>query len=246
MLRENLTARGYPKRMIQSALEKAVRKDRSTLLDTSKPQTGKGNNLIPFITTYNPYNPPIDQILGSNKHILNTSGELQTIFDSKLFVVNRRATNLQDLLVRSDLNPVTIIKGSGPCNTPCKICPFMKQNTSIVCWTTKENIPIRGRYNCKSKNIIYLLSCKKCGIQYVGQSGNTFNERFRAHLTDIRHGNVNKPVSRHFTTDNHTIDDVDAVILTQTNRNINIRLRTEESWIQKLRSRTPNGLNLIQ
>ena len=96
MLLENLTARGYPKRMIQSALEKAVRKDRSMLLDTSKPQTVKGNNLIPFITTYNPYNPPIDQILGSNKRILNTSGELQTILDSKLFVVNIRATNLQD------------------------------------------------------------------------------------------------------------------------------------------------------
>ena len=36
----------------------------------------------------------------------------------------------------------------------------------------------------------------------MGQTGNTFNERLRRHLTEIRNGTDMKPVSRHFTSDN--------------------------------------------
>ena len=90
-----------------------------------------------------------------------------------------------------------------------------------------------------------ILSCKKCGLQYVGQTGNTFNERFRAYLTDITQGNTFKLVSRHFTSDNHSTDDVIATIITQTSNNVNIRLRTEV-FINIFNSRHPAGLNLIQ
>ena len=73
-----------------------------------------------------------------------------------------------------------------------------------------------------------------------------FNEPFRAHLTDIIQGNVIKPVSRHFTSMNHTADGAFKTILMQTTGNINIRLQTEESWIHKVKTRSPHGLNLIQ
>ena len=77
MLTRNLSARGYPKRMIKIAIDRAANKDRLALLDTSTPRNNQKKNLIPFITTYNPYNPPIQQILASNKHILSTCGELK-------------------------------------------------------------------------------------------------------------------------------------------------------------------------
>ena len=245
-LQQNLTARGYPKHLIKNALERAFLLDRSVLLRTKPTNAGKHTNLIPFVTTYNPYNPPIGKILRNNKHILSSSGELEILQRSQFLVVNKRALSIRQQLVRTDINPVIIPTGSGPCNTPCKTCPFMKPSTSIICWTTKEKIQIEGRFNCKSKNVVYLLTCSKCGLQYVGQSGNTFNERFRAHLTDIKQGNVIKPISRHFTSTNHTADDVLATILMQTTGNINIRLRTEETWIHKLKTRSPQGLNLIQ
>ena len=122
MLTRNLSARGYPKNMIKSLIDRVAYKNRLALLDTSTPQNNQKKNVIPFITTYNPYNPPIQQILASNKRILRTCGKLKNIQDSKLIVVNRRAMNLQNYLKRSDLNPVQITKGSGPCNTPCKTC----------------------------------------------------------------------------------------------------------------------------
>ena len=43
---------------------------------------------------------------------------------------------------------------------------------------------IKGILKCDSKNIIYLISCKRCGKQYVG-SATGFKERLRNHKSDI-------------------------------------------------------------
>ena len=116
----------------------------------------------------------------------------------------------------------------------------MEQTTTIFCSSSKETFPIHGRFNCKTKKVIYVITCTKCGLQYVSQSSYTFNERFRNHLSDIRQENADKPVSRHFSTNSHNVKDVSAIIVTSTNGNINIRHKTEEAWIARLQSRMPN------
>ena len=245
-LYKNLTKRGYPKKLVKQAIDRASRLDRKTLLNSEKQPETTENGPIPFIITHNPKNPPISKILTHNRRILASSGDTKYLLDRKFLLVNKRAKNLRQTLVRTDNRPPTIPNGSGPCQKPCTTCPFMKPSTTVICWTTKESIPIHGRFNCQSKNVIYIISCKLCGLQYVGQTGNTFNERFRGHLADIRYGNVIKPVSRHFTSNGHTVHDVFATILTQTTGNLNNRLRTEEAVIYKFNSRAPLGLNLRQ
>ena len=158
---------------------------------------------------------------------------------------NERAVNLQQVLTKTDINLIHISSGSGPCNTPCITSRVMKQ-TSITTWTTKETFCIRGRYSCKTKNVVYILSCLKCGLQYVGQTGNAFSERFRAHLRNIRQENTIKLVFCHFTSNRHTVDDVVAIIVTQMTDNIYIHLRTEEVGINIFKPRQRAGLNLIQ
>ena len=201
---------------------------------------------IPFIIQFNPHNPPINAILKKNKHILTSSGDTKYMSNYHFQMVHRRALNLKQSLVRADLKLIDIPKGSGPCGKPCVTCPYMERTTTIFCSSSQETFPIHGRFNCKTKNVIYVITCTKCGLQYVGQSSNTFNERFRNHLSDIRQENADKPVSRHFSTNSHNVKDVSAIIVTSTNGNINVRLRTEEAWIARLQSRMPNGLNLIQ
>lgn len=198
--------------------------------------TTQNKEIIPFIITHNPRNPPIHKVLSKYRRILEISEELKPITDSKTLVVYKRSTNLKQLLTRADINPKFITKGSS----------FMQKTEHITSWKTKVRFNITGRFNCQTKNVIYVINCKKCGLQYVGQSGNTFHERFRGHLTDIRQGNQVKPVSRHFTSSNHTRHDVNVVIVTQTTNNLNVRLRTEESWISSLNTKYPAGLNLTQ
>ena len=246
ILKNNLQARGYPIRLIDSAISKAARLDRTTLLHPQEYPDQQKKDTIPFILTYNPYNPRIRHILHSNLRILNSSPDTCDLAKKQLQVVYRRPINLKQSLVKADLSPKNILKGSGPCNTPCIACPYVTQTTKLTCWSTKQEFTINGNFNCKSKNVIYVISCRSCGLQYVGQTGNTLNERLRGHLFDIRSNNQYKPVSRHFNQERHTLHDVNVTAVTQTTNDANVRLRTEEVWIAKLQTREPKGLNIIQ
>ena len=122
-----------------------------------------------------------------------------------------------------------------------------KKSTVITSWMTKQSIPIKGCFNCKAENAIYVLSCQKWGLHYVGQTGNTFNERLRGHLADNNkkwqwsEAGLLLPHIRF-----PQRQDVTATIVTTTAANVNIRLRTEEAWIPTLRTHQPLGLNIKQ
>lgn len=71
-------------------------------------------------------------------------------------------------------------------------------------------------------------------------------DRFRTHFSDIRHKDALKPVSKHFSTNDHTIDDVKIIGITKTTANNNYCLWLEESWIHELQTYKPLGLNIKQ
>ena len=51
---------------------------------------------------------------------------------------------------------------------------------------TSRKYPFRQNVNCKSKNVIYLITCNKCNLQYVGSISNEFKVRFRNHRNQIQ------------------------------------------------------------
>ncbi|KAK3097235.1 hypothetical protein FSP39_007883 [Pinctada imbricata] len=53
--------------------------------------------------------------------------------------------------------------------------------------------------NCKSKNLIYVMTCPNCGENYVGQTGTKLADRVRVHKQQIRDPSTrNTPCSGHF------------------------------------------------
>ena len=55
--------------------------------------------------------------------------------------------------------------------------------------------------NCHSRNVIYLLTCSTCGLQYVGETSQKLNERFSGHRSGIRNPQkygTCKILSQHF------------------------------------------------
>ena len=50
--------------------------------------------------------------------------------------------------------------------------------------------------NCQSSNLIYVITCNSCGIQYVGQTKNHLLTWFQGHFNDIAH-NCDTTVARH-------------------------------------------------
>ena len=74
---------------------------------------------------------------------------------------------------------------------------------------TKEERRINDTLNCKSKNLIYLIECKKCIKQYIGETKHQLHERFSEHRrsTQNHHQRIEPtPVSTHFNQPGHSID----------------------------------------
>ena len=65
---------------------------------------------------------------------------------------------------------------------------------------------IRSRLSCDSKNVIYLASCKKCRLQYVGSTTADFRIRFRNHKS-VMLTNKTCEVAVHFNKIPHTVGD---------------------------------------
>ena len=74
----------------------------------------------------------------------------------------------------------------------CSLCKqYLEPNTTFNKGMLTPETPKRDVYfirnglslSCKSENVIYLVTCKKCGMQYVGKSGSKMRRKFEEHVT---------------------------------------------------------------
>ena len=85
------------------------------------------------------------------------------------------------------------------------------------------------------------MTCNVFNIQYVGEISNIMNNRCIGHECSIR-SEKDHPVSIHYRSYNHTIDDYSITIVDK-GTGYNRRLRLQESWMTFLNTLTPKGLN---
>ena len=82
-----------------------------------------------------------------------------------------------------NVKPKRIINGMFKCKKNCKICPYVKSCKVIKATHTDSVIHLQKHHDCQSKNIIYLIQCKKCKwAQYIGETQETLETRFSQHL----------------------------------------------------------------
>ena len=61
--------------------------------------------------------------------------------------------------------------------------------------------------NCGTKNVIYLITCRKCGIQYVGEMGQSLRKRMNNHWNRLKKLSC-QYLYQHFNSDGHTEDHI--------------------------------------
>ena len=77
--------------------------------------------------------------------------------------------------------------------SPCKytICPCstnicrIRLDFTVSKSNTKDSFTLKGEFNCRTQGVIYRITCEKCKLQYVGQSGRSFHDRIREHMYGI-------------------------------------------------------------
>ena len=118
--------------------------------------------------------------------------------------------------------------GDKRCNT-CKLGTF---GTTIPITQTNSVFTIKHKLTCKSSNVIYCVTCKKCQDQYVGETEQELHCRQRGHLSDIRANAPGLPYVEHFQIcgiENYTITAIEKVRSTS----VDVR-RSRESYYKKL------------
>ena len=88
----------------------------------------------------------------------------------------------------------------------CKCCLQLKYAQVFHSKTRGKEYKIFCNVNCKTSNVVYLLDCHVCGLQYVGESLPSFNKRMNGHRNDLTKKTL-LPVSQHFVSPEHSFDD---------------------------------------
>ena len=98
---------------------------------------------------------------------------------------------------------------------------------------------------CKTKNLVYLIECRKCRKQYVGETENALHIRLNGHRSDIRTNKTEKPVAEHFNLPGHYMENLTIMVIDKIGKDdVQLRRGRESYWIHHLRSMAPEGLNL--
>ena len=125
----------------------------------------------------------------------------------------------------------------------CPICPFVQSGSKAKSTATNDTVDINCSVDCQTANIIYLISCKKCPDQYVGQSERTLQERFSEHKGYVINGHTNKATGHHFNQRGHSVSDMAVTILEKVHiRSEPHRKEREKMYIQKMNTQY-KGMN---
>ena len=113
------------------------------------------------------YHPFLSQlkIIMTRIHLLLTpDNEHNQVFRDITIIGFRRAKSLKDILVRAKIPQIINKSWCGPCNGPrCEIFKHLVPTRNFTSSTTKRTYEIRPKnINCRSKNVVYLVSCKTC------------------------------------------------------------------------------------
>ena len=129
----------------------------------------------------------------------------------------------------------------------CKACNYITEGARFRSAVNDKTFTVRGSLNCTSKNLVYLVSCRKCNQQYVGETGRTLGERICDHLSCIR---LKKPtpIGLHFNQAGHSVSDFTAKAIEQFSETdtVQVRRMKETTWQTLLQTAYPYGINNLK
>lgn len=169
--------------------------------------------------------------------------DVQSSFKTHIFSLynERWPANLTRFMVRSYI-PLNSISHPG-----CTFCGHIKcvsclYIVSSVTFTSraKKVYSLKEHFHCKTNNVIYLITCKRCNLQYVGQTSQTIQRRFCDHLSTIK-TKKDLTLSKHFNLADHSVHDISLMVIERADPKD--LLKRERHWITELNTLEPNGLN---
>ena len=251
ILFEALLGRGYSSSRLRK-MKREIWRNPYTPKDKSKTQD---NNLLPIVLRYNQFG---NKVINLWKNIIRGNDYFK---DCRLVSAYSKNKSIADHLIRSKLHRTGTETGSlthnftsteGPpgfftCGSKrCMTCTHHASSSkSFTSTTTGQTFLVSGNVNCGSRNIIYLVTCNKCKLQYVGETGRELRQRVVDHRSAIR-THKNTPVGVHFNEIGHSMLDFSVTAIEKLTDNTPLaRKQREEFWQRRLYTKFPHGINCL-
>ena len=171
-LKSCFSRRGYPEKVIREQVNRTLRSEENVKGKDGQHMQGNG---VPLVATYNPSFKNLSFLIRMNFQFLYADPETKRVFMPAPFVSFRSARNLKSFLVRAKAYSLQRKVVSVKCNGKrCQVCSSINENETFESVQTKQKYKINHRLNCNDKCLIYLFSCKVCGLQYVGSTTDKF------------------------------------------------------------------------
>ena len=137
----------------------------------------------------------------------------------------RSARKLSSYLVRAQLYPIHRTAESFKCTKKhCEVCKHVNITDSFTSLVTQNMYKINHNLNCDNKCLIYLLTCKQCQKQYIGETTDAFHKRWNNYKNNARkflrgESCMQQHSFEHFQSPGHTgfIEDVCVTLIDKTN-----------------------------
>ena len=245
-----LNNRGYNLSFLKHEIQRVHAIARNETLKPSQ-TTSNQPSRVPLVITYNPSLRSVSSIIHRHFSILSSSPRCTNVFTSVPLVAFRRTDNLSDILVKSKLRTVTqnnVSKGSFRCGNNCITCHYITDGrTNYTFSATGETRTITDHIDCNSKNLIYMVHCRRCNKQYLGETKRRLKDRFNEHRRPVdRPTPTSRPtaVSDHFLSDDHTTNDIELIPLELIHSSRDaIRKAREAYLIERGQTLEPKGIN---
>ena len=176
-----IQARSSPKHLAQKEMSKVrFNKDNSN----TKQSQSKG---VTFVVTYHPLLKSFQSLINSHLNISYFAENAQEVFMPGPMVTFRSSGKLSSYLVRAKLYPLERVTGSCKCHGKrCAMCLNFNKTPTFTSSVTHETFKINHKFDCNSKCLVYLLTCKQCSEQYVGQTIDDFRFRWNNYKDNNR------------------------------------------------------------
>ena len=169
--------RRYPKELVDNQIWRILESKVEQLSERST-RTVTG---VPLVLTDHLWCHNLSNTIRKRFIYLYAEDHVKKVFTPASFVSFR-----SDYSLRSDLVciiPLVREKGPSCCGkSMCEISFNIQETGTAQSFVTKEVYKINHHFHCNSKCIIYLISCKVCGLQYIGSMVDRFCLRYNNYI----------------------------------------------------------------
>jgi len=212
------------------------------------------SKILPIVVPYNNIGTSLIRIWK------NAVSENELFKDTRLIAAYCNSKNLHKHLIRSKFTSgeclpnkqnlsKTLFIGSRRCpNLKCKACNFIAEANSFKSSVNAGNFKLNFGSTCKTCNVCYLVTCRACQKQYVGETGRALADRITDHLSAIRL-KKQTPIGLHFNLKGHSVNHFSIMAIEHFDIKDNsrdLRRLKEATWQHLLQTAHPLGINNLK